>query len=142
APRYGPDWRAEWGEGRRAPEPGFARREGKLPWRCRSKKKGAHGGNMVSPVKATSVRRLVPGLEILAEVVEEAARERPVDEAVVVREGQVHDRADRDHVLAAIVLDHPRPLDDGVSAEDRRLRLADHRRSVERAVAAGIRDRE
>src|SRR5438093_1185968 len=95
-------------------------------------------GNMVSPWKATSVSRFVPGLKLLAEVVEEAAREGAVDETMVVREGQVHDRADRDHVLAAIVLDHPRPLDDGVSAEDRRLRLADHRRSVERAVAAGI----
>ena len=34
------------------------------------------------------------------------------------------------------------PLDDRVRAEDRGLRLADHRRAVERAVAAGVRDRE
>ena len=61
---------------------------------------------------------------------------------MVVREREVHDRPDRDHVLAELVLDDPRPLHDGVGAEDRGLRLADDRRAVERAVAAGVRDRE
>ena len=41
-----------------------------------------------------------------------------------------------------VVGDHPGPLDDRVGAEDAGLRLADHRRAVERAVAAGVRDRE
>ena len=40
------------------------------------------------------------------------------------------------------VLDDPRALDERVGAEDRRLRLADDRRAVEGAVAAGVRDRE
>src|SRR5205085_9823774 len=84
----------------------------------------------------------VPSLQLLAQVVEEATGEGAVDETVVVRQRQVHDRPDRYHVLAAIVLDHPWALDDRVGAEDRSLRLADHRRAVERAVAAGIRDRE
>src|SRR6478672_8254933 len=83
-----------------------------------------------------------PGLELLAEVAQEAARERAVDETVVVREGQVHDRADRDHVLAELVLNDPRPLDDRVGAEDPRLRLADHGCAVESAVPARIGDRE
>src|SRR5512141_2925814 len=77
-----------------------------------------------------------PGLELVAEIPEEAARQRPVDEAVVVRQRQVHDRPDRDHVLAELVLDDPGTLHDGVGPEDRRLRLADHRRPVEGAVAA------
>src|SRR5438128_2120398 len=85
---------------------------------------------------------LTPALELLAQVAEEAARIRAVNEAVVVREGDVHDRADRYHVLAELVLDHPWPLDDRVGPEDSRLRLADHGRAVERAVAARIRDRE
>src|SRR2546423_5016413 len=88
------------------------------------------------------VRGFVPRLQLLAQVAQEAAGEGAVHEAVVVRERQVHDRADRDHVLAAVVLDHPWPLDDGVGAEDRGLRLADHRRAVERGVAARVRNSE
>jgi len=103
---------------------------------------GAHGGNRVSPMKAASVGRLVPRLELLAQVTQKAASEGAVDEPVVVRERQVHDRTDRDHVGAAVVLDHPRPLDDRVCPQDRRLGLADHRRAVEGAVPAWIRDRE
>ena len=61
---------------------------------------------------------------------------------MVVREREVHDRPDRDHVLAEFVLNDPRTLHDRVGAEDRGLWLADDRRPVERAVAARIRDRE
>src|SRR6476646_3180349 len=68
-------------------------------------------------------RGLVPGLELLAQVAQEAARVGAVDEAVVVRQGDVHDRANRDHVVAELVLDDPRPLDKRVGAEDRGLRL-------------------
>src|SRR3990170_6781719 len=78
---------------------------------------------------AALVLRLSPALELSAQVAQEAAREGAVDEAVVVGEGQVHDRADRDHVLAELVLHDPRPLDDGVRAEDPGLRLADHPRA-------------
>src|SRR5690242_132298 len=53
------------------------------------------------------VRRLVPALELLAQVAQEAARERTVHEPVVVRERQVHDRPDRDHVFAEVVLHDP-----------------------------------
>src|SRR5439155_24617866 len=84
----------------------------------------------------------LPALEPLAQVTEEAPRKGSVDEAVVVRERDVHQRPDRDHVLAELVLDDPRPLDERVGAEDRGLWLADHRRAVEGAVAAGVRDRE
>src|SRR5581483_6599431 len=87
-------------------------------------------------------RRLVPRLELPAQVAQEATRVRAVDEAVVVRQRDVHDRADRDHVPAELVLYHPWPLHERVGAEDRRLRLADHRRAVEGAVAARVRDRE
>src|SRR5215211_6355280 len=88
------------------------------------------------------VGRLVPALELFAQVAQESSGERTVDEPVVVREREVHDRPDRDHVLALLVLDDPRPLYDRVRPENRRLRLADHRRPVERPVAAGVRDRE
>ena len=81
-------------------------------------------------------------LEPLAQVAEEAAGVGAVDEPVVVRQRDVHHRPDRDHVLAELVLDDPRPLDERVGAEDRRLRLADDRRAVERAEPARIRDRE
>ena len=73
-----------------------------------------------SCVGSRLVVRLVPGLELLAQVAEEAAGEGAVDEPVVVRQREVHDRPDRDHVLAQLVLDDPRPLDDRVGAEDRR----------------------
>src|SRR5437763_12512755 len=68
--------------------------------------RGAHGGNRVSPVKATSVSRFVRGLELFAQVAQEAARQRTVDEPVFVRQRQVHDRPYRDHVLAPDVLAH------------------------------------
>src|SRR5437763_15508750 len=93
-------------------------------------------------VQLGSVRRLVPRFELLAYVAQEPTRERAIHEPVIVREREVHDRADRDHVLAALVLDNPGPLDDGVRAQDRGLRLADDRRPVEGAVAARIRGRE
>src|SRR5437763_176188 len=93
-------------------------------------------------VTAFSVRRLVPGLELLAEVAEEPPGKRSVDESVVVRERQVHDRADTDYVLAELVLDHPRALHNGVRAEDRRLWLADHGGPVEGAIATGVGDGE
>src|SRR5574337_154218 len=88
------------------------------------------------------VRGFVPALEPGAEVVQEEARVRAVDEAVVVRERQVHDRADRDHVVPELVLNDPRALDERVRAEDRRLRLVDDRRPVEGPEAARVRDRE
>src|SRR3569833_2997901 len=87
------------------------------------------------------VVRLAPALEALLQVAQEAARVRAVDEAVVVRQREVHHRADRDRVVAVLVAHDPRALDDRVRAEDAGLRLADHGRAVERAVAAGVRDR-
>src|SRR5207248_6863515 len=83
-----------------------------------------------------------PALEALAKLLEEAAGVRAVDEAVVVRKRDVHQRPDRDDVLAHRVLHDPRPLHERIRAEDGGLRLADHGRAVERAVAAGVRDRE
>src|SRR3954467_4673546 len=84
----------------------------------------------------------VPTLEALAQLLEEAPGVGAVDQPVVVRERDVHDRLDRDRVVAALVLDHPWTLDERVRPEDRRLRLADDRSAVEGAVAAGVRDRE
>ena len=63
-----------------------------------------------------SVRGLVPALEALADVSEEASGEGAVDEAMVVGEGDVHDRANRDHVLPHLVLDDPGRLHDRVGA--------------------------
>src|SRR5712692_5215923 len=80
----------------------------------------------VATCTRSSTAALVVGLavrlELLAQVAQEAARERAVDEAMVVRQCQVHDRPDRDHVLAPLVLHDPRALDDGVCAEDPGLR--------------------
>src|SRR5215211_8705001 len=50
-----------------------------------------------------SVVLLAPALEALAEIAQEAPGERAVDQAVVVRERQVHDRPDRDRVHAVLV---------------------------------------
>ena len=86
--------------------------------------------------------RLLPALEPLAQVAEEAAAVGAVDEPVVVGEREVHQRPDRDHVLAELVLDDPGALDERVGAEDPDLRLADDRRAVEGAEAARVRDRE
>src|SRR6266511_3865396 len=82
--------------------------------------------------------RFVPALEPLAEVTQEAAGEGAVDEPVVVGEREVHDRANRDRVLAQLVLHDPGALDDRVRAENRRLRLADDRRPVEGSVPPGF----
>src|ERR671922_627313 len=92
--------------------------------------------------RITLVVRLAPALQLLPEGLEEATGQRAVHEPMVVREGEVHDRADRDHVLPELVGHDPRALDKGVGAEDRRLRLADHRRSMEGAVATRVGDRE
>src|SRR3954452_11032714 len=80
----------------------------------------------------------LPPFEPLAEILEEPSGVGTVDQAVVVRQRDVHDRLDRNRVVAAVVLDPPRPLDERVRPEDRRLRLADHGRAVEGAVAAGV----
>ena len=49
------------------------------------------------------VVRLVPRLELLAQVAEELTRVGAVDEAVIVGECQVHQRTDRDRVVAGVV---------------------------------------
>src|SRR5206468_12543574 len=59
----------------------------------------------------------LPVLEPLAQLLQEPARVGAVDEAVVVRERDVHQRPDRDHVLAERVLHDPRPLHERVGAE-------------------------
>ena len=58
--------------------------------------------------RRTLVVALAPALELLAQVAQEPAGVGAVDQAVVVREREVHDRPDRDHVLAELVLDDPR----------------------------------
>src|SRR5579864_3078925 len=62
-----------------------------------------------------------PVLEAFAEVAQEAARVGAVDEAMVVGERDVHDRLDRDRVVAVLVGHDPRALDERVRPEDRRL---------------------
>src|SRR4051794_37688882 len=109
--------------------------------RCRSQ--ASRYGTWPSCMKYPPLTAVaLPALEPLTEVLEEPACVSPVDQAVVVRERDVHQRPDRDHVVAEVVLDHPRPLHERVRPEDRGLRLADDRRPVEGAVAAGVRDRE
>src|SRR5437016_14580673 len=95
-----------------------------------------------APLATRDLAFALPGFEPLAQLLEEAAGIRAVDEPVVVGQRDVHQRPDCDHVLAERVLHDPRALDERIGAEDARLRLADHRRAVERAVAARVRDRE
>jgi len=61
---------------------------------------------------------------------------------MVVCERDVHDRLDRDRVVAVVVGHDPRPLHERVRPENGRLRLIDHRRAVECAVPARVRDGE
>src|SRR5579884_542641 len=84
----------------------------------------------------------LPPFEPLAQLLEEAPGIGAVDQPVVVGQRDVHDRLDRDRVVAVLVLDDPWAFHERVRAEDRGLRLADDRRAVEGAVAAGVRDRE
>ena len=56
---------------------------------------------------------------------------------MVVGQGEVDHRADRDDI-AAVVADDNRALDDTPGAEDRHLWLVDDRRIEERAAAAGV----
>src|SRR5438876_9888565 len=79
---------------------------------------------------------VLPRFEPLAELFQEATGVGAVDEPVVVRERDVHQRPDRDHILAERVLHDPGPLDERIRAENAGLRLADHRSPVERPLAA------
>src|SRR5438105_13203759 len=88
------------------------------------------------------VGAVVEGLEVLAQLLHELRGVGSVHEPVIVGEAEVHHRPDRDHVLAALVLDDDRPLDERLDVEDRHLRLADDRRADDRAPAAGVRDGE
>ena len=51
-------------------------------------------------IASASVVGLAPALKACGEVAQELGAVGAVDEAVVVGQGQVHDRADRDRVLA------------------------------------------
>src|SRR2546423_15674297 len=73
------------------------------------------------------VSALVEGFEVLTQLFHELRRVRAVDQPVVVREAEVHHRPDRDHVLAALVLNPDRSLAERLAVEDRDLRLADDR---------------
>src|SRR3954452_5972260 len=95
-----------------------------------------------SSIQAALAAVALPGFEPLAQLLQEPAGVRAVDETVVVRKRDVHQRTDRDDVLAERILDDPWSLDECVRPEDRRLRLADHGRPVEGSVATRIRDRE
>src|SRR5262245_61238408 len=88
------------------------------------------------------VSRLVPAFEAGSEIAQIHARVRAVDEAVVVRQRQVHQRPDRDDVVPELVLYDPWPLHERIRAEDRRLGLVDDRRPVEGPEAAGVGDGE
>ena len=73
---------------------------------------------------------------------QEAGGVGAVDDAVVVGQGQVDHRADRDRLAAVGVGDDDRALDDRAGAEDRDLRLVDDRGVEQRAAAAGVGQRE
>jgi hypothetical protein len=73
---------------------------------------------------------------------EEPGGVRPVDDAVVVGEREVHHRPDRDRLPHLGVGDDDRALHDGTRAQDGDLRLVDDRRVEQRAAAAGVRQGE
>src|SRR6202451_3354857 len=73
--------------------------------------------------------------------VQEAVAQDAVDDAMVVRQRQVHHGADRERV-GAVNLDHPRPLLHLAHPQDSDLRLIDNREAVEIALAPWIRERE
>src|SRR5204862_4176605 len=64
-----------------------------------------------------------------------------VDDAVIVRERQVHHRADDDGILAVALADH-RPLDDLAHAQDADLRLVDDGGAEEVSLQSRIGDGE
>src|SRR5215470_2399810 len=97
------------------------------------------GGPSPLPLALRSEPEQQPG-RILERLLDRDQREHrlaAVDDAVIVGERQVVDRADHD--LA--VLDD-RPVARGVDAEDRALRRVDDRRREHRAEYAAVRDRE
>src|SRR5882672_8009823 len=78
-----------------------------------------------------------PFLDPLRHVAHESRSRQAVDDAVVERHGQVHDRPDDD-----LVIDNHRALADRLRAEDRGLRLVDDRLTSDRPESAGVIQRE
>src|SRR5258705_501354 len=75
------------------------------------------------PLKRGASPCLLPALESLLQRLEEPSRVRAVDQAMVVREREVHDRPDPDRLGPVRVLHDPRPPNECIRAEDRALRL-------------------
>src|SRR5680860_1277375 len=90
----------------------------------------------------TEVRVEGPLLEALLHRGEEPRGVRSVHQPVVVRQRQVHHRADRDRLAAVRVGHHDRSLDHRAGAEDAHLRLVDDRRVEQGTPAAGVGERE
>src|SRR5207244_1359939 len=91
------------------------------------------GFGMLSPIATASpVTTAVYGLPGL-DVVEEARRRQAVDDAMVERHGEVHDRANPDRVTH-----HHRAPADRFRAQDRCLRLVDDGLPRDRAERAGV----
>src|ERR1041385_7204769 len=70
------------------------------------------------PRMSPLVSALVEGLEVLAQLLHELRGVGAVDQPVVVREAEIHHRPDRDHVLAALVLDDDGSLHQGLHVEN------------------------
>ena len=101
-------------------------------------------GEACAPPSSWTVRsseREARLLDELAHAMQEAVAGDAVDDAMVVRERQVHHLPHHDGVLA-VQLAHHRPLDDLPHAQDPDLRLVDDRRPEEVALEPRVRDGE
>src|SRR5688500_12488408 len=91
--------------------------------------------------RATSSQPLFrKGFDLALHMREELVGHRPVDNAVVERDGEERAGSDRDPILPVRARDDFRPLLDGPDPQDRNLPLADDRRSHQGAEDARIRD--
>src|SRR5450755_734508 len=69
----------------------------------------------------------VPVLEELLDFDHELVGHRAIDDAMVVADAEVHHGANGDRIVAVLVGEHYRLLDDSADAQDRNLRLVDDR---------------
>src|SRR5256885_11250716 len=81
---------------------------------------------------------LAPAFQRLFHKRHELVGDGAIDDAMVVAEGQVHNRADGNRVSAVFVGDDERHFGDATDAHDCRVRLIDNRQAEYRSELAGI----
>src|SRR3954454_7822656 len=83
-----------------------------------------------------------PVLQILLQLRHELAGVGAIDDPMIEAQRQSNNAADGDGVVAVLVCQHCRLLEQTADAEDRRLRLVDDRSAELLAEDAGIRNRD